>query len=110
MTAAATTTVSPVEPAQEKRLSRAAAQAERARENRDAEIVLAFLEGAGIREIARAVNMSHPAVKYILDKHAEDPRLVEEYKRRAAHRESLNALKRQKEREHRQRRGGGPDS
>ena len=30
------------------------------------------MAGAGQREIARAVDMSHPAVKYILDRHQNE--------------------------------------
>jgi hypothetical protein len=66
-----------VDPAIEKRLARAADQAERARRERDDHIVRAFLDGAGLREIARAVKMSHPGVRHILDKHAENPERLE---------------------------------
>lgn len=75
-------TVPAVEQALERSLARAAAKAEQARKDRDAQIVLAFIGGAGLREIARAVNMTHPAVKYILEKNAEDPELIEEFRRR----------------------------
>lgn len=75
-------TVPRVEPAEEKRLARVAKQAEDYKNERDALIVMAFIGGAGIREIARAVNMTHPAVKYIVEKHAENPAIVEEQKRR----------------------------
>lgn len=49
-------------------LKRAAAKAERSRTERDGTILLAYAEGAGLREIARAVGMTHPAVKYIVEK------------------------------------------
>ena len=65
----ATSTVPGVDPATESRLKRASTRANRAREDLEVAIIEAFLEGAGQREIARAVNMSHPAVKYILDRH-----------------------------------------
>lgn len=90
-------TVRGVDPDLEKRLKRAASMAEQAKTNRDTQIVLAFIEGAGVREIARAVNMTHPAVKYILDKHAENPELVEEFKRRQDQRSIINEAKRQRE-------------
>ncbi len=94
-------TVPKVDPDLEKRLNRAALQAEQAKTNRDAQIVLAFIEGAGVREIARAVGMTHPAVKYILDKHAENPQIVEEFKRRQEQRTIINEAKRQREERHR---------
>lgn len=90
-------TVARVDPDLEKRLNRAASMAEQAKTNRDAQIVLAFIEGAGVREIARAVGMTHPAVKYILDKHAENPQIVDEYKRRQEQRTIINEAKRQRE-------------
>ncbi len=65
-------TVSGVDPATESRLKRTAARANRARSDLEAAIIEAFLAGAGQREIARAVDMSHPAVKYILDRHQNE--------------------------------------
>lgn len=64
-----TPTVSGMDPEIESRLKRAAVRANRARDDLEAAIIEAFLAGAGQREIARAVDMSHPAVKYILDRH-----------------------------------------
>lgn len=64
-----TPTVSGMDPEIESRLKRAAVRSNRARDDLEAAIIEAFLAGAGQREIARAVNMSHPAVKYILDRH-----------------------------------------
>lgn len=93
----ASPTVPSVDPAQEKRLSRVAKQAEDSRRERDALIVMAFIDGAGVREIARAVGMTHPAVKYILDKNAENPELIEEQKRRDEQRTIINEAKRQRE-------------
>ena len=49
-------------------LKRAAARAEKSLIERNNAILLAYAEGAGLREIARAVNMTHPAVKHIVDK------------------------------------------
>lgn len=49
-------------------LKRAAARAEKSLAERNLAILTAYAEGAGLREIARAVNMTHPAVKYIVDK------------------------------------------
>ncbi|HSZ38453.1 MAG TPA: hypothetical protein VK817_00700 [Trebonia sp.] len=57
----------------ERRIVLAARAARKTREwkaKRDAEIVAAHQEGDGLREIARAVGMSHPAVKKIVEKHA----------------------------------------
>jgi hypothetical protein len=71
-----------VEPAQERRLSRAAQKAAAAREALEAEIVAAFLAGGGIREIARLCGVSHPKVKYILDKHDDMPGVAAEQQRR----------------------------
>lgn len=103
-------TVPTVDPAAEKRIKRASDMAERYRQNRDAEIIIAFLDGAGLREIARAAGLTHQGVKKILERHAEDPSLVQEFRRREEHRERLNSIKRQHEREHRERqqRRGGP--
>lgn len=60
------------DPSVEKRvedmLKRAAARAEKSLLDRNLSILTAYAEGAGLREIARAVNMTHPAVKYIIDK------------------------------------------
>ena len=53
-------------------LRRAAARAEKSLQERNAAILTAFAEGASLREIARVANMSHPAIKYIVDKAARD--------------------------------------
>lgn len=67
-----TPTVSGMDPEIESRLRRAAVRSNRAREDLEQAIIDAFLAGAGQREIARAVDMSHPAVKYILDRHQNE--------------------------------------
>lgn len=67
-----TPTVSGMDPEVESKLKRAAVRANRARDDLEAAIIEAFLTGAGQREIARAVEMSHPAVKYILDRHQNE--------------------------------------
>lgn len=67
-----TPTVSGMDPEIESRLKRAAVRSNRAREDLEQAIIGAFLAGAGQREIARAVDMSHPAVKYILDRHQNE--------------------------------------
>lgn len=67
-----TPTVSGMDPEIESRLKRAAVRSSRAREDLEQAIIDAFLAGAGQREIARAVDMSHPAVKYILDRHQNE--------------------------------------
>ncbi|OPZ65800.1 MAG: hypothetical protein BWY85_00290 [Firmicutes bacterium ADurb.Bin506] len=67
-----TPTVSGMDPEIESRLKRAAVRSNRAREDLEQAIIDAFLAGAGQREIARAVDMSHPAVKYILDRHQNE--------------------------------------
>lgn len=59
---------SPVDKPVEDLLKRAAARAEKSLAERNLAILTAYAEGAGLREIARAVNMTHPAVKYIVDK------------------------------------------
>lgn len=51
----------------EDHLRRAAARAEKSLQERNAAILTAFAEGASLREIARVANMSHPAIKYIVD-------------------------------------------
>lgn len=38
------------------------------REDKEPAILAAFDEGAGLREIARALDMTHPAIKYIIEK------------------------------------------
>lgn len=55
-------------------LARAGAGAAAARFKRDQLIVEAFKAGGGVREIARLVGLSHPAVLKIIEK----ARLVEE--------------------------------
>lgn len=90
------TTFEPVEPDTEKRLTSAARRAETSKRARDAEIVVAFIAGAGIREIARAVNLTHPTVKAILDRNAENPEIIEEWKKRQAKRELNERLNRQR--------------
>ncbi len=67
-----TPTVSGMDPEIESRLKRAAVRSNRAREDLEQAIIDAFLAGAGQRKIARAVDMSHPAVKYILDRHQNE--------------------------------------
>lgn len=67
-----TPTVSGMDPEIESRLKRDAARSNRARDRLEQAIIVAFLAGAGQREIARAVDMSHPAVKYILDRHQNE--------------------------------------
>lgn len=69
-----------------RRLERAAAQVDRARENLEAEIVAAFVGGAGLREIARAVGMTHPTVKAMIDKHVTEHGSVDEIRQRIAER------------------------
>ena len=71
-----------MDPAMEKRLQRAATRAERAKDERDVAIIEAYLAGGGIREIARAVNLTHPAVKYILERNAENPAQIDSVKAR----------------------------
>lgn len=93
----ATTTVPAVDPELERRLRRIAQSAERMRRERDATIVEAFLGGAGLREIARAVNLTHPGVKAILDKYAEDPELMKEHAQRRAASLSKRAFRRERE-------------
>lgn len=97
----ASPTVPKVDPAQEKRLARVAKLAEDYKNERDALIVMAFIDGAGVREIARAVGMTHPAVKYIIDKNAENPAIVEEQRRRDSQRTILQEAKRQREERYR---------
>lgn len=54
----------------ERRLASASRKERQWKQERDAEIVAAHQEGDGLREIARAVGLSHPAVKKIIEKHA----------------------------------------
>ena len=49
-------------------LKRASARAEKSLQERNAAILLAFAEGASLREIGQAANMAHSAIKYIVDK------------------------------------------
>jgi len=49
-------------------LKRAAARAEKSLAERNAAILTAFAEGASLREIGQAANMTHTAIKYIVDK------------------------------------------
>jgi hypothetical protein len=53
---------------QERRLANAARKALSWRQTRDAEIVSAHRSGAGLREIARATRLTHPAIKRIVEK------------------------------------------
>ena len=98
-----TTTVPAVDADQERRLARAARNLNTARTQLEVEILEAFLAGAGVREISRTVGMSHPGVKYILDKHAENPAFLDEQRKRRAQAEKLRALKRRTEQEYRDR-------
>lgn len=87
------TTFPDVDSADERRLGRAAAAAERARQDRDALIVMAFTSGAGLREIARATKLSHQGIKKILERNAEDPSLVAEFERRQEKKRAFNEIK-----------------
>lgn len=93
-----TPTVPAVDAEQEKRLRRAARNMTVARTQLEVEILEAFLAGAGVREIARTVDMSHPGVKYILDKHAENPAFLEEQRKRRTRFEGTNDARRERER------------
>ena len=53
-------------------LSRAAKQVDAFRQRRDALIVQAHAEGAGLREIARAAGLTHRAVAKILERQQAD--------------------------------------
>lgn len=63
-----TTTIRPVpiEPATAKKLTHLANAAARNTKERNETIAAAFREGASMREIARAVGMTHPGVRSIL--------------------------------------------
>lgn len=61
-----TANVPAVDRSEEARLARAAASAVRATEKRDRMIVESYEAGAGLREIARAVDMTHPGVRRII--------------------------------------------
>lgn len=94
-----TPTVPRVEPEIEKRLHRAAEMIERSKRVRDAAIVDAYLSGAGLREIARAVDLSHPGVKSILDRYEENPELMAEHIRRRDRHERVMKARRAREEE-----------
>ena len=53
-----------------RRLANAAGKALQWKQDRDALIVEEHQAGAGLREIGRIVDLSHPAVKKIVEKHA----------------------------------------
>lgn len=92
-----TPTVPGVEPDLEKRLHRVAEGMYRAKRVRDAAIVDAYLSGAGLREIARAVDMTHPGVKAIIDRYEEDPKLLAEHIRRRDAGQRAAKIKRERE-------------
>lgn len=58
----------PLTPDTARELSRAAKQVESFRQRRDTLIVRAQAEGAGLREIARAVGLTHRAVAKIIER------------------------------------------
>lgn len=60
------TTLRPVDPAVRKKLSRISRTAAEKTLERDKLIAYAFLNGASMREIAKAVGMTHPGVRAIL--------------------------------------------
>lgn len=62
----------PVDPALSKRLSRTSQKAKDYTAERNRLIVEAHAAGGGVREIARLVGLSHPAVLRILAKAAQD--------------------------------------
>jgi len=61
-------------------LKRASARAEKSLQERNAAILLAFAEGASLREIGQAANMTHTAIKY----NAEAVRAAREAQKAAA--------------------------
>lgn len=66
MTAAPTLDAVPLDDATHRALDRLATKLERTTEERDALICEAYAAGAGLREIARAVHLTHPGVIQIL--------------------------------------------
>ena len=62
----------PITPETARELSRAAKQVDAFRQRRDALIVQAHAEGAGLREIARAAGLTHRAVAKILERQQAD--------------------------------------
>ena len=68
MTASSTLGPVPLDPPAARELSRAARMADTWRTNRDRLIREAHANGAGLREIARLVGMTHPAVSKIVAK------------------------------------------
>lgn len=58
----------PLDPQQERRLTNAARKALSWHQTRDAEIVAARQAGAGLREIARATQLTHPTIKKIVER------------------------------------------
>lgn len=75
-----------VEKPVEDMLKRASARAEKSLQERNAAILLAFAEGASLREIGQAANMTHTAIKYIVDMapNAEAVRAAREAQKAAA--------------------------
>lgn len=70
------TTLRPVEPEVRKKLTKLARTAVDKTIERDRLIARAYLDGASMREIARAVDMTHPGVRNILIRDgAYDPNL-----------------------------------
>ena len=62
----------PLDPDAARELSRAARMADTWRENRDRLIREAHAKGAGLREIARLVGLTHPAISKIVAKGDSD--------------------------------------
>lgn len=56
----------PITPETARELTRAAKRLDAARDHRDQLVVQAVREGAGLREVARAVGLTHPAITKIL--------------------------------------------
>jgi hypothetical protein len=61
----------PLDPARERRLRALATRLGSTRAERDQEIRAAHAAGGGLREIARAVGMTHQGVKNIIDQGAK---------------------------------------
>lgn len=57
-----------LDPHRERRLAAAARKALHWRHARDTEIRAAHQAGAGLREIARATNLTHPTIKKIVER------------------------------------------
>lgn len=62
----------PLDPDAVRELSRAAGMADTWRGRRDRLIREAYASGAGLREIARIVGLTHPAVRKIIDRGVTD--------------------------------------